>query len=579
MEDDMKQFRKILLVLGLMLSSIILISCSNDETTVLDEAYDALTYEIILHQDDQKDAVKNNLNLFSNDGDVEITWESSNIDVITNVGVVNRTSTNSNVTLTATLELNSDKRTKTFELIVLSLEENITTEFKVTFNTDGGSDVDEQIVAEGLKANEPANPTKDGYTFIGWFIEDQKFNFNTTITKNLTLMAKWEVNEETTPNDKTTIIAKYPEGETTKFSSNSNDNNASLIGLDPKVFEVMGTVIVMPNYSNPIGLNKDGSIRLYSNRDNGEGNTLTVSVAEGIEIQGLKFVFGEHTSPATDAELILGENKETLNSDQIVNTTLERKDLNINTFSIQNKYQAESGSNQLWILSIEITYLIVGQTPTEPKTEFTVTFDTDGESEVNLQSVEENALAIKPETPIKEGYTFLGWFLGDVVFDFDTPITKDINVLAKWEVIEDDEEPSESVDEIFEISINSSGDRIQTEIDSGEITKNLTINNTDEVNISVEYVKGTGANTIFNNSAGEIRLYVDGELNIKVGEDFEIVSLEFNTSRNNGVLVNDLEFTDQDVNVFFDNSVNEVNIKANGSQVRIDTITITYKVK
>jgi len=575
----MKQFRKILLVLGLMLSSIILISCSNDETTVLDEAYDALTYEIILHQDDQKDAVKNNLNLFSNDGDVEITWESSNIDVITNVGVVNRTSTNSNVTLTATLELNSDKRTKTFELIVLSLEENITTEFKVTFNTDGGSDVDEQIVAEGLKANEPANPTKDGYTFIGWFIEDQKFNFNTTITKNLTLMAKWEVNEETTPNDKTTIIAKYPEGETTKFSSNSNDNNASLIGLDPKVFEVMGTVIVMPNYSNPIGLNKDGSIRLYSNRDNGEGNTLTVSVAEGIEIQGLKFVFGEHTSPATDAELILGEKKETLNSYQIVNTTLERKDLNINTFSIQNKYQAESGSNQLWILSIEITYLIVGQTPTEPKTEFTVTFDTDGESEVNLQSVEENALAIKPETPIKEGYTFLGWFLGDVVFDFDTPITKDINVLAKWEVIEDDEEPSESADEIFEISINSSGERIQTEIDSGDITKNLTINNTDEVNISVEYVKGTGANTIFNNSAGEIRLYVDGELNIKVGEDFEIVSLEFNTSRNNGVLVNDLEFTDQDVNVFFDNSVNEVNIKANGSQVRIDTITITYKVK
>src|SRR5690606_15352904 len=37
--------------------------------------------------------------------------------------------------------------------------------------------------------------------------------------------------------------------------------------------------------------------------------------------------------------------------------------------------------------------------------------------------------------PIKEGFTFLGWFLGEEKFDENTPITEDITLVAKWEEV------------------------------------------------------------------------------------------------------------------------------------------------
>lgn len=39
---------------------------------------------------------------------------------------------------------------------------------KVTFDSTGGSAVDTQLVGDGEKASAPANPTRTGYTFVGW---------------------------------------------------------------------------------------------------------------------------------------------------------------------------------------------------------------------------------------------------------------------------------------------------------------------------------------------------------------------------------------------------------------------------
>lgn len=40
---------------------------------------------------------------------------------------------------------------------------------KVTFETDGGSAVDPQSIVYGFKAVKPADPTKTGYKFSGWY--------------------------------------------------------------------------------------------------------------------------------------------------------------------------------------------------------------------------------------------------------------------------------------------------------------------------------------------------------------------------------------------------------------------------
>ena len=62
----------------------------------------------------------------------------------------------------------------------------------------------------------------------------------------------------------------------------------------------------------------------------------------------------------------------------------------------------------------------------------TVTFDTDGGSEVERQTVAYGETATAPEAPTRSGYTFDGWYLGEEAYGFDTPVTADLALTAKW---------------------------------------------------------------------------------------------------------------------------------------------------
>ena len=62
---------------------------------------------------------------------------------------------------------------------------------------------------------------------------------------------------------------------------------------------------------------------------------------------------------------------------------------------------------------------------------YTVTFDSDGGSDVDQQEIC-NTSAIKPSDPKKDGYDFAGWYLGDTQYTFDTKITTDITLKAHW---------------------------------------------------------------------------------------------------------------------------------------------------
>lgn len=64
----------------------------------------------------------------------------------------------------------------------------------VTFNSNGGSNVDEVKVPEGNTVTEPTAPTRDGYTFAGWYVGNNKYDFSAGVTSNITLTAKWNKN-------------------------------------------------------------------------------------------------------------------------------------------------------------------------------------------------------------------------------------------------------------------------------------------------------------------------------------------------------------------------------------------------
>jgi len=104
----------------------------------------------------------------------------------------------------------------------------------VIFDSNGGSSIATKTVKKGEKISNPGNPTRTGYTFNGWYLNNKKFDFNTSIDTNITLKANWTKNQTsqstpkpnqnqqpTTPS--TPEVVKY----TVSFDSNGGSSVAS----------------------------------------------------------------------------------------------------------------------------------------------------------------------------------------------------------------------------------------------------------------------------------------------------------------------------------------------------------------
>ncbi len=69
----------------------------------------------------------------------------------------------------------------------------------VEFDTNGGSEVKSVEVEDGKELERPTAPTKDGYTFGGWYIEPElnySYDFETLVDRDLTLYARWINNDD-----------------------------------------------------------------------------------------------------------------------------------------------------------------------------------------------------------------------------------------------------------------------------------------------------------------------------------------------------------------------------------------------
>ena len=73
----------------------------------------------------------------------------------------------------------------------------------------------------------------------------------------------------------------------------------------------------------------------------------------------------------------------------------------------------------------------------EPEeTEFTVKFDSDGETAVPEQTVKEGENATEPNpAPTKDGFKLLGWYDGTTKVTFPYEVTKDVTLKASWEKV------------------------------------------------------------------------------------------------------------------------------------------------
>ena len=90
----------------------------------------------------------------------------------------------------------------------------------------------------------------------------------------------------------------------------------------------------------------------------------------------------------------------------------------------------------------------------------TVTFDTDGGSEINAQKVLHGDCVIKPDDPVKKGFLFLGWHVERYLserYDFSIPVTSDLTLCADWEEVSLDVTVNEDTSPDNEVRRNITG--------------------------------------------------------------------------------------------------------------------------
>ncbi|CDR31241.1 Pectate trisaccharide-lyase precursor [Acholeplasma oculi] len=182
--------KKILGIFIFILFSMILIGCEqiNTEKSELLKAYaDSYTFNTSIEGD-----------IFTLDSSVEvselgtvnISFRSSNLEVLSLDGVINRSSTDIDITITIIFEFESLQEERSY--LVTIKKAVVDSSYQVIFDPNNGSQTFTILVLEGNQVLEPSEPTKSGFRFIGWYLGDTLFDFDQTIEGNITLIARYD---------------------------------------------------------------------------------------------------------------------------------------------------------------------------------------------------------------------------------------------------------------------------------------------------------------------------------------------------------------------------------------------------
>ncbi len=289
--------------------------------------------------------------------------------------------------------------------------------YRVTFKNEDGSDISSNLYLEGATITAPeAIKPSDGtynYTFAGWDSEVTAVDCNKTYTATYT--SNLIVTGITASYSGNIIQGNKIDPSKISLSMNYANNSSEPINAgiveywyqdlqiqDPinYVFEVVGPLDIIVKY-------------------NGFEATMRVNVVyEDFEIS-YDLVDGE-VATANPVEYNKGTETFTLVNPTKVGYTFAGwtgTDLDEATLVVTIT-QGSSGDR-----SYVATWTI---------NTYTVIFNSDGGSAVESETVEYNTTVAEPTAPTKAGYTFEGWYVGQTEFDFDTLITEDVTLIAKW---------------------------------------------------------------------------------------------------------------------------------------------------
>ena len=130
----------------------------------------------------------------------------------------------------------------------------------VTFDSTGGSAVEPQSVTQGQLVQRPADPIKDGYTFIGWYNKDDlqysnmpEWDFSYPVTKDLELVAQWMPKMPISTEPITYLDKDGKQQVCNEYTVLTSETKESILDLDDKWYDlpagwyvVKGDVTITP---------------------------------------------------------------------------------------------------------------------------------------------------------------------------------------------------------------------------------------------------------------------------------------------------------------------------------------------
>ena len=270
-----------------------------------------------------------------------------------------------------------------------AIGENPTTH-TVTFNSNGGTEIAPKEVVSGVKIKAPSTPTKDKYVFRGWYEDStfsKEFDFNTPITSDMTLYAKWEaansINEIRLAGD--FQYGTVPVGTLSSFNPRTTTDSITIDKTNSDWVKRTSTTSLWGGFAGntPVAYNDGKTYYGYS---------FAVDTNDGYQL-------------ASDLKVIY-------NGDDVTTTA------NVSRYA--------------WGAYVDVDLGKAIGTPVV----YTITFNSNDGTSVESQNVNAGEKLTEPTpAPTREGFTFDGWYEDSTFstkFNFDTPITDNMTLYAKW---------------------------------------------------------------------------------------------------------------------------------------------------
>jgi len=114
---------------------------------------------------------------------------------------------------------------------------------------------------------------------------------------------------------------------------------------------------------------------------------------------------------------------------------------------------------------------------------YTVSFNSNGADNVGIQTIFQGGMVVEPKDPVKEGYIFLGWYVGEELFDFNKKIDDNLVLEARWEKIGGEDVDLDDMENNDDSSLdNDSSENNNSSTNDGDDNKKPTT--TDKINVT-----------------------------------------------------------------------------------------------